>query len=193
MSRSFFLGTVLVLVSTNSVSSFHSSSMAPAPCSRNVALCAHSNTRRNFIHSTASISAGLLFSAPANAEKAFAPGGTLVDYEVGVQVGNKEASKSRKSDNTNVIFNQDYYFKFGTAPQWIEEGNTEFPKTMPFTPSQQRYETLKKYGERVQRGVDLIASLGEKIKNGDYNSILDGSAPEYYIRPMGEFTKFLII
>ena len=143
--------------------------------------------RRHFFQSAASISLGLALVAPsrANAEKAFAPGGTLVDYEVGVQVGNIQASKSRKVDNSNVIFNQDYYFKFGTAPQWIDEGNTEFPKTMPFTPSQQRYETVKKYGERVQRGVDRIASLGESIKNGDYKSILDGSAPEYYIRPMG--------
>ena len=107
-TRSFFFGTVLVLASTNSVSSFHSiRNIAPSSSSRTIALCAHSNTRRNFIESTTSISVGLLFSAPANAEKAFAPGGTLVDYEVGVQVGNGEASKSRKSDNTNVIFNHE--------------------------------------------------------------------------------------
>jgi hypothetical protein len=117
--------------------------------------------------------------------KTFAPGGTLVDYEVGVTVGNPMASKSRKADNSNVVFSQDYYYKFGTAPQWIENGNTDFPKTMPFTPSQQRYDTMKKYRDRVQRGIDLVTSLGEAIEKGEYGSIPDASAPEYSIRPMG--------
>ena len=56
---------------------------------------------------------------------------------------------------------------------------------MPFTPSQQRYDTMKKYRERVQRGVDLIRDLGDTIAKGEYASIPDGSAPEYSIRPMG--------
>lgn len=125
-------------------------------------------------------------TSPVWAEgKSFAPGGTLVDYEVGVTVGNPQASASRKPDNSNVIFSQDYYYKFGTAAPWIEPGNTEFPKTMPFTPSQQRYDTMKKYRERVQRGIDLIASLGEVIAKGDYATIADSTAPEYSIRPMG--------
>jgi len=125
-------------------------------------------------------------SSPARAEgKSFAPGGTLVDYEVGVAVGNPQASKSRKPDNSNVVFAQDYYYKFGTAAPWIEAGNAEFPKTMPFTPSQQRYDTMKKYRERVQRGVDLIVGLGEVIAKGDFASIPDSTAPEYSIRPMG--------
>ena len=126
------------------------------------------------------------FVAPAHAEgKTFAPGGTLVDYQVGVTVGNPQASASRKADNSNVIFSQDYYYKFGTAAPWIEPGSTDFPKTMPFTPTQQRYDALKKYRERVQRGIDLIAGLGEVIAKGDYASIPDSTAPEYSIRPMG--------
>ena len=144
--------------------------------------------RRRFLFSVgaASCSTIMLPNAPASAEgKSFAPGGTLVDYEVGVTVGNAEASKSRKSDNSNVLFNQDYYFKFGTAPQWIEDGNTDFPKTMPFSPSQQRYDTNKKYRERVQRGIDLVIGLEQAVKNGEYSSILPGSDPQYSLRPMG--------
>ncbi|CAJ1930693.1 unnamed protein product [Cylindrotheca closterium] len=145
------------------------------------------STRRQFLGTAASIVAtGVLLPSPSSAnDKSFAPGGTLVDYEVGVNVGNSEASVSRKPDNSNVIFGQDYYYKFGTAPTWIEDGNTDFPKTMPFTPSQQRYDTLKKYGERVRRGVVEISSIGKKIESNEFNSILDGSAPEYFIRPMG--------
>ncbi|KAG7351071.1 hypothetical protein IV203_010431 [Nitzschia inconspicua] len=120
-----------------------------------------------------------------NGGKSFAPGGTLVEYEVGVTVGNPLASASRKADNSNVVFGQDYYFKFGTAPGFIEKGSTIFPKTMPFTPSQQRYDTMKKYRERVQRGIDLVAGLDGAIQKGDYASIPDGSAPEFSIRPMG--------
>lgn len=152
------------------------------------------NSRRSMLRqlSTATV-AGLAvagFSTPSHAEsgsggKSFAPGGTLVEYEVGVTVGNPLASASRKSDNSNVVFGQDYYFKFGTAPEFIEKGSTEFPKTMPFTPSQQRYDTMKKYRERVQRGIDLVAGLDEVIQKGEYASIPDGSAPEFSIRPMG--------
>ncbi|KAL3935294.1 MAG: hypothetical protein SGBAC_009165 [Bacillariaceae sp.] len=143
--------------------------------------------RRQFLGAAASIlTTGVLLPSPASADnKSFAPGGTLVDYQVGVNVGNSEASLSRKPDNSNVIFGQDYYYKFGTAPTWIENGNTDFPKVMPFTPSQQRYDTLKKYGDRVLKGVAQIASIGQKIESDEFSSILDGSAPEYFIRPMG--------
>lgn len=124
--------------------------------------------------------------------KVFAPGGTLVDYQVGVTVGNNMASASRKSDNSNVVFGQDYYFKFGTAPSFIQKGSTDFPKTMPFTPSQQRYDAMKKYRERVQRGIDLVAGLDETIQKGEYTSIPDGSTPEFSIRPMGLLANGLL-
>jgi len=44
---------------------------------------------------------------------------------------------------------------------------------------------MKKYRDRVQRGIDLVAALGEAIEKGEYNAIQDGSSPEYSIRPMG--------
>jgi hypothetical protein len=135
----------------------------------------------------------LLPAAPVNAAgKSFAPGGSLVDYEVGVTVGNSQASTSRKVDNSNVVFPQDYYYKFGTAAPWIEAGNTDFPKTIPFVPSQQRYEALKKYGERVQRGITLIARLGGSIALGNYGSIADSAAPEYSILPFGLLANSMI-
>lgn len=116
----------------------------------------------------------------------FTPGGTLVDRDVGVLVGNRQASPSRAVDNSNVVFDRDFYFKFGTAAPWIAPDTTEFPKTMPFTPSKQRYEALKKYGSRVQSAVMLITGdVKQKIDAGEYISILDASAPEYMIRPMG--------
>jgi hypothetical protein len=146
--------------------------------------------RRSFLQGLLTSSAAIAtFPSSSNAEssgsKNFAPGGTLVEYEVGVRVGNPEASASRKFDNSNVLFGQDYFFKFGTAPSFIEKGNTEFPKTMPFTSSQQRYDTMKKYRERVQRGIDLVAGLNQAIEKGEWSSISDGSAPEYSFRPMG--------
>lgn len=125
------------------------------------------------------------FAADDN-QKFFAPGGTLVDYKVGVTVGNDKASKSRRSDNSNVVFNQDFYYKFGTAPQFIPIGDTSFPVKMPFVFSQQRYDNLKKYRERVQRGIDLIASLKtEYVDTGKYASVPGAESPEYSIRPFG--------
>jgi hypothetical protein len=91
-------------------------------------------SRRSII-STAVIGttlATLLSLLPANAD--FAPGGPLLDRTVSVTFGNSEASPSRAKDNSNVLFNQDNYYKFGAAAQWIEPGSTEFPKTMPFAP-----------------------------------------------------------
>ena len=116
----------------------------------------------------------------------FAPGGTLVEYKVGVTVGNEGASKSRKADNSNVVFGQDYYYKFGTAPRFIPIGDTSFPVKMPFVFGQQRYDNMKKYRERVQRGIDLVASLQKDfIATGNYGKIPGPDAPEYSIRPFG--------
>jgi len=112
--------------------------------------------------------------------------GALVEYKGGAAAGNNEgASKSRQMDNTNVIFTQDHYYMFGTAPQFIPKGDITFPEKMPFVASKQRYDTLKKYRERVQRGIDLIDSIKDEIEKGSYNSILESDAPEYSIRPFG--------
>lgn len=181
------LSSIVSLAGAVQISAFSHSSTQQTRVSSDTAL--NASSRRQVFQA---VGAGILSQAlaplsPAVAgdQKNFAPGGTLVDYDVGVQVGNPEASSSRKFDNSNVIFNQDYYFKFGYAAPWIENGSVDFPKTMPFTASQQRYDTMKKYRERVQRGIDLIKGLGEAIENGEYASIPDGSAPEYSIRPMG--------
>mmetsp|Transcript_7284 Transcript_7284/g.10430 ORF Transcript_7284/g.10430 Transcript_7284/m.10430 type:complete len:283 (+) Transcript_7284:90-938(+) len=149
------------------------------------------NSRRYFIQSSgAGFIASLIAANPNEAEAAFTPGGTLVEFEVGPTVGNAEASSSRKADNSNVLFNQDNYFKFGTAAPWIEPDSTEFPVKMPFTLSQQRYDGLKKYGTRVNAGAQFINNLGEAIRSvtdGNFKDVIPDplSAPEYALRPMG--------
>ena len=118
-----------------------------------------SSTRRKLIHQgLLSLPALVLGPHDSNAGT-FTPGGTLVDRDVGVTVGNSEASTSRKVDNSNVLFSQDNYFKFGVAAPWIEADSTEFPKTMPFVLSQQRYDSLKKYGERVKAGAQAVPTF----------------------------------
>lgn len=138
--------------------------------------------RRSWLKTTATAwigTTGFLGDSSAALAASFTAGGTLVDREVGVQVGNPEASASRKPDNSNVIFDKDHYFKFGAAAPWIEPGSTDFPKSMPFTPSQQRYDALNKYGPRVRSAVQFLASR-------DAASIPDpDTAPEYGFRPMG--------
>mmetsp|Transcript_26225 Transcript_26225/g.39700 ORF Transcript_26225/g.39700 Transcript_26225/m.39700 type:complete len:267 (-) Transcript_26225:3574-4374(-) len=135
-------------------------------------------SRRSLLGTVSSIP----FIIPQAASAAFAPGGTLVEYEVGIKVGNEEASPSRKPNNSNVLFQQDYYFKFGTAAKFISPGSTDFPKTMPFVLSQQRYDNLKKYGDRVKKGASLISSLFETSQD----EIVDPSISDVYqLRPMG--------
>eukprot|EP00978_Attheya_sp_CCMP212_P020857 scaffold60256_cov55-Attheya_sp.AAC.3 len=128
---------------------------------------------------------GVVIGIPGESWAEFAPGGTLVDRAVGVTVGNAEASQSRKSDNSNVVFDKDYYFKFGAAPVWIEPDSTEFPKTMPFTLSQQRYDSLKKYGDRVKAGLQQVQNLKHAGVDVDH-TIADPSKQDVYaLRPMG--------
>mmetsp|Transcript_24854 Transcript_24854/g.71868 ORF Transcript_24854/g.71868 Transcript_24854/m.71868 type:complete len:279 (-) Transcript_24854:124-960(-) len=147
-------------------------------------------SRRDVLNNVAAAASTLLLPIQsASAESQFTPGGTLVDRELGPQVGNPEASASRKFDNSNVLFGQDTYFKFGTASPWIEPGDTSFPKQMPFVLSQQRYDALKKYGERVIRGTKAVEALGDVINSTPVEEfstkILPPDAPEYYLRPLG--------
>lgn len=127
-----------------------------------------------------------ILSLPTTAYAAtFTPGGTLVEREIGVRVGNKESALSRNSDNSNVLFKEDNYFKFGTAAPWIEPNSTDFPKTIPFVLTQQRYDGLKKYKSRVEAGIESILLIEEKIPTGDYGSIPIADDPIYGLRPMG--------
>lgn len=140
----------------------------------------HRNSRRTFLHQATLVVPFLLTTSPSHAD--FTPGGTLVDYTVGVQVGNAQASPSRQPDNSNVLFAQDYYFKFGTAPPFVIDDS--FPKTTPFVPVKQRYEALKKYRDRVDRGVQLLVDMARELDQ-ENPQLLDPSAPEYSLRPMG--------
>lgn len=119
-------------------------------------------------------------SLPANAD--FAPGGTLLDRPVSVTYGNSEASPSRAPNNSNVLFAQDNYYKFGAAAQWIEPGSTEFPKTMPFVPTQQRYDALKKFYGRVQSSKDQIVKIGIASSSTD---VPDSDDAVYQLRALG--------
>ncbi len=117
----------------------------------------------------------------------FTPGGTLVDRPVGVTVGNSDASSSRAFDNANVLFKQDHYFKFGVAPAWIEPESVDFPKTMPFTLSQQRYDALKKYGTRVQSGLQQLVAIRDMVDSTNLPDTIsnDLKTDAYQFRPMG--------
>ena len=54
-------------------------------------------------------------TTPNMAHADFAPGGTLLDRTVSVTYGNPDASPSRLRDNSNVLFDKDNYYKFGSA------------------------------------------------------------------------------
>jgi hypothetical protein len=154
----------------------------------------HESARRGFMLQTVLFAPFAALLGPSTSLADFTPGGTLVDYAIGVQVGNPQASASRKADNSNVLFHQDYYLKFGTAPAFINDDS--FPKTTPFVPSQQRYDALKKYKDRIQRGVELMTSIADQLDKMDGSggsiSILDSDAPEYSIRPMGLLANALL-
>lgn len=123
----------------------------------------------------------------------FTPGGSLItDKEIGILVNNKEACPTRKYDNSNVLFDKDFYYKFGTAAPFIEPpGNTDFPKTMPFTKSQQRYDALKKYRDRILTGLDIIKSL-ETVQSTSDIPDPKSSDDIYRLRAMGLLANSLL-
>lgn len=145
----------------------------------------YDNARRGFIAFPLLTSMVLVNAPSPSIAGTFTPGGTLVDREVGVTVGNPEASPTRKTNNENVLFSQDNYFKFGVAAKWIEPDATDFPTTMPFVLSQQRYDSLKKYGERVKSGTQALGSLESVIREGNYSNIAGCDDPIYALRPLG--------
>ena len=129
----------------------------------------------------------------ANAAE-FAPGGSMIsDREIGILVNNPNASPLRKYDNSNVLFDKDYYYKFGTGMPNIEPpGNTSFPKNIPFTKSQQRYDALKKYRERIVGSLQLLQSLPQKTKSSMMVADPKSKEDVYQLRAMGLLANGLL-
>ncbi len=125
----------------------------------------------------------VLPSLPPAATADFAPGGTLLDREVSITYGNLEASPSRSRDNSNVLFPQDNFYKFGAAARWIlPPGSTDYPLTIPFVPSQRRYDALKKYGPKVKQSVDAIVRIGSFSST---INVPERTDPSYQLRSLG--------
>lgn len=137
------------------------------------------STRRQWYQQCSAVVAAAAMSAFPNGAVA----AKLVEYRG--EFINEGASKSRQMDNSNVIFVQDQYYVTSSSPPFIPQGDTSYPEKMPFVASQPRRDAMAKYRQRVQRGIDLLASLEGEIQKGDYTSILAAEAPEYSIRPLG--------
>lgn len=141
----------------------------------------------HILSSTTLLPAVLLVATPNIAHADFAPGGTLLDRTVSVTYGNPDASPSRLRDNSNVLFDKDNYYKFGAAAPWIDPpGSTDFPKTMPFVPAQQRYVALKKYAARVEAVKQEIVRIGSPTSTtAAVTDIPDKTDPIYQLRALG--------
>lgn len=142
----------------------------------------HDNQLSNRRSVLGSIAVTTLCVFPLEATADFTPGGTLLDRPVSIFFGNAEASPSRRNDNGNVLFNLDNFYKFGAAAQWLQPDSTEFPVTMPFTPSQTRYDALKKYGARLETSKQEIVTIGSAISGID---VPDKDDPVYQLRALG--------
>ncbi|KAL3806013.1 hypothetical protein ACHAXA_010776 [Cyclostephanos tholiformis] len=130
----------------------------------------------------------LAFPSPSHAD--FAPGGTLLDREVSVTHGNPEASTSRSRDNSNVLFDRDNYYKFGSGAPWIyPPGSIDFPKTMPFVPNQRRYDALRRYGSRIIACRDAIVEIGDA---STVDVVPGRDDPMYQLRALGLFANSLL-
>ena len=189
-----------IIIATVAISATMAVALQPLTPHSNIqtiAVTTHHETvchRRDWLQSVCVVlgTAPMVLQSPQIANGAdFAPGGTLItDKEIGVLVNNPNASPLRKYDNSNVLFDKDYYYKFGTGIQYIEPpGNTSFPKTMPFTKSQQRYDALKKYRDRIVGALQLLQSLPKTT-----TAVADPKTKEdvYQLRAMGLLANGLL-
>lgn len=126
--------------------------------------------------------AALLAPRPALAD--MAPGFAIVD-SVNI-ASNPAASKSRDAMNGNVLFGQDFYFKYGRSAPFLQDASSPLPDNgaMPFTRVQQRYEQYSKYATRVQAGIDAFAAVEGQIKAGDWAKV-DATSPAFALRTLG--------
>ena len=126
--------------------------------------------------------AALLAPRPALAD--MAPGFAIVD-SVNI-ASNPAASKSRDAMNGNVLFGQDFYFKYGRSAPFLQDASSPLPDNgaMPFTRMQQRYEQYSKYATRCQAGIDAFAAVEGQIKAGDWAKV-DATSPAFALRTLG--------
>merc|ERR1719331_2568875 len=99
---------------------------------------------------------------------------------------NPDASLSRDPMNSNVIFGQDFYFKYGRSAPFLQDANSEIPDggAVRFTRVQQRYENYGKYSARVLAGVEAFQALKGAINDGSWKTVAADDA-KYNFRAMG--------
>ena len=99
---------------------------------------------------------------------------------------NPDASRSRDPMNSNVLFSQDFYFKYGRSPPFIQDAASEIPDggAVPFTRVQQRYEAYGKYAARVLAGVEAFRALKGAVDNGSWATVAADDT-KYNLRAVG--------
>ena len=99
---------------------------------------------------------------------------------------NPDASRSRDPMNSNVLFSQDFYFKYGRSPPFLQDATSEIPDggAVPFTRVQQRYEAYGKYAARVLAGVEAFRALKGAVDNGSWATVASDDT-KYNLRAMG--------
>ena len=138
-------------------------------------------TRRGWFASAAGAAVTL---APKDARADGVGPGMFVETKN--MASNPDASLSRDPMNSNVLFSQDFYFKYGRSPPFLVDATSEIPDggAVPFTRVQQRYEAYGKYAARVLAGVEAFRALKGAVDNGSWASVASDDT-KYNLRAMG--------
>lgn len=127
--------------------------------------------------------AAALTSLAPTLARALGPGDLV---ETKGMLANPDASPSRDPMNGNVVFGQDFYFKYGRAPPFLVDATSEIPDggAVPFTRVQQRYENYGKYAARINVGVEAFRKLKGAIDCGD-GAVQAADDAQFNLRAMG--------
>ena len=138
-------------------------------------------TRRGWFASAAGAAVTL---APKDARADGVGPGMFVETKN--MASNPDASLSRDPMNSNVLFSQDFYFKYGRSPPFLQDATSEIPDggAVPFTRVQQRYEAYGKYAARVLAGVEAFRALKGAVDNGSWATVASDDT-KYNLRAMG--------
>ncbi|KAJ1445724.1 hypothetical protein M885DRAFT_549043 [Pelagophyceae sp. CCMP2097] len=99
----------------------------------------------------------------------------------------------REFSNSNVLFKEDFWYKFGLKPGPLDPLNPALPGVPPFVRVQTRYDAYAKYSSKVNQGLNDFLAVFPAIQSGDKAALKTAAdATMRSLRPMGLLANNLL-
>lgn len=113
-------------------------------------------------------------------------------YAVAFGMSRPSNALERDVSNSNAIFREDYYFKFGKKPLPLRT-ESQLSNDPPFVRIQTRYEAYGKYAPKVKAGLAAFKDLERAVGAGDAGAVRDdANIVVLSLRPAGLLANSLL-